>query len=424
MSVFLDTADSVPAGVNHSRNYLAHLLFFICFCTLFEGYDVLILNLALPHLGREFGASAETLSYAVGLISVGTMVAFALVRLADRYGRRAVFLGAVAGYTLFTMLTACSTGVYDFVAYQFVARMFMVTEIGVGAIILTEEMPHRYRGAAVTLVFALGLAGGIAGSLLYPYIVETALGWRTLYIAGGAVFPVLAIYWKRLRETRRWQLDQQHNRQPRVSFLAGYREIVKVFHSKYRARLLVGTSIWFALNAWSASCLFFFTYYVTNERGWSAAQVSTTLTFGYMFAIVGYLMAGPMLELAGRRITVSLYFAVGAVSAITCFLSESTQIITVSYMVVLGMQALWAIAATITSEIFPTELRGTGNAVVNNLLGRTGMVLAPGMIGVLSVWLGSVGQAVAVMALVPLFCIPVILLLLKETKGKTLEEIA
>ncbi len=424
MNIGIDTADRTVVDVTHPRAYLAHLLFFICCCTLFEGYDVLILNLALPHLGREFSASAESLSYAVGLISVGTVMAFALVRLADQYGRRAVFLGAVAGYTLFTMLTAFSTGLYDFVAYQFVARMFMVTEIGVGAIILTEEMPHRYRGAAVTLVFALGLVGGIAGALLYPYIIETALGWRTLYIAGGAVLPVLAIYWRRLRETRRWQLDQQHNPQPRVSFLAGYREIAKVFHSRYRPYLLVGTTIWFALNAWSSSCLFFFTYYVTNERGWSATQVSATLTFGYMLAILGYLTAGPMLELAGRRITVSLYFAVGTGSAIACFLSESTLVITVSYMVVLGMQALWAIAATITSEIFPTELRGTGNAVVNNLLGRTGMVLAPSMIGVLSVWLGSVGQAVAVVALVPLFCIPVILLLLKETKGKTLEEIA
>jgi hypothetical protein len=30
--------------------YLRHLLFFICGATLFEGYDVLIINLALPYL--------------------------------------------------------------------------------------------------------------------------------------------------------------------------------------------------------------------------------------------------------------------------------------------------------------------------------------------------------------------------------------
>lgn len=424
MSTTLSAGQTIHGDAEHPRGYLLQLLFFVCCCTMFEGYDVLILNLALPHLGREFAADAETLSYAVGLISVGTVVAFALVRLADRYGRRAVFLGAVAGYTLFTMLTAFSVGLYDFVVYQFVARLFMVTEIGVGAIILTEEMPSRYRGAAVTLVFALGLLGGIAGSLLYPLIIDTTLGWRMLYLAGGALLPLLAVCWPRLKETQRWLHDQQSRAQPRTSLMASYRDILIIFQARYRSRVVVGTSIWFALNAWSASCLFFFTYYVTNERGWEAARVGATLTVGYMVALVGYVTAGPMLEWVGRRVTVCAYFFVGGLSSIICFLSQSDTVITVSYVVVLSMQALWAIAATITSEIFPTEVRGTANAVVNNLLGRTGMVLAPGLVGLLSAWLGSVGQAVAIMAVVPFCCIPLVLLVLKETKGKVLEEIA
>ena len=131
----------------HERLYLGHLLFFVCFATLFEGYDLLIINLSLPHLGTDFGADSQTLGTAVGIINIGTIAAFIPVRMADRYGRRTIFLAAIAGYTLFTILTAFSVGLYDFVAYQFVARMFMVTEIGVGAIILTEEMPARWRGA-------------------------------------------------------------------------------------------------------------------------------------------------------------------------------------------------------------------------------------------------------------------------------------
>ena len=60
---------------------------------------------------------------------------------------------------------------------------------------------------------------------------------------------------------------------------------------------------------------------------------------------------------------------------------------------------------------------------MNNMLGRTGMVLAPTAIGALSAWLGSVGEAVAVVALIPFCCIPFILLLVPETSGKSLEEI-
>ncbi len=165
------------------------------------------------------------------------------------------------------------------------------------------------------------------------------------------------------------------------------------------------------------------TYYVTNERGWDPGAVSYALTLGYSLAIIGYATAGPMLDFAGRRMTATLYFTIGAISAYVCFTAESAIVITVAYVVVLGMHALWPIAATITSEIFPTAIRGTGNAVVNNLLGRTGMALAPAIVGSLSAVLGSVGQAVALVALVPFACIPIILLMVSETKGKELEDI-
>jgi hypothetical protein len=42
--------------------YLRHLLFFMCGATLFEGYDVLIINLALPYLGQDFHADSRTFS--------------------------------------------------------------------------------------------------------------------------------------------------------------------------------------------------------------------------------------------------------------------------------------------------------------------------------------------------------------------------
>ncbi len=414
----------LPHVTERSTSYLRHLLFFIFVATLFEGYDVLIINLALPYLGKDFQADSQTLGFAISLISVGTIAAFVPVRLADRYGRRPVFLWVAAGYTLFTVLTAFSVGLYDFVVYQFIARLFMVTEVGVGAIIVTEELPARYRGAGIALMFSAGLIGGIVGSSLFPFLVHTAWGWRLLYLVGGGLFVLLLFYWNRLQETPRWQQQQAAGHIPEQSLLASLREMRVVFQPRYRAKLFAGTAIWFTTNFWSATCLFFFSYYVTNERGWSATQVGQTLTLGYFLALIGYAAAGPLLDFAGRRFTASLYFTVGGVSAVTCFLAESPLVITIAYIVVLSMNAVWAISATITSELFPTPIRGTANAVVNNMLGRTGMVLAPALVGVLSTWLGSVGKAAAVLAALNFLCVPVILWLLTETKGKQLEEIA
>ena len=165
-----------PTLASADKSYLIWLLAFVCFMTLFEVYNLLIINLSLPYLGSDFGVDSQTLGSAVGLINVRTILAFIPVRIADRYGRRAVFLSAVLGYTILTLLSVFSFGLYDIVAYQFFARMFMVTEISLAAIILTEEMPTRYRGIAVTLMFLLSLSGGILGSVIFPYVVDTELG--------------------------------------------------------------------------------------------------------------------------------------------------------------------------------------------------------------------------------------------------------
>ncbi|MDA0820989.1 MAG: MFS transporter [Proteobacteria bacterium] len=403
------------------RSYLIWLLAFICFMTLFEGYDLLIINLALPYLGTEFGVDSQTLGSAVGLINVGTILAFIPVRLADRYGRRPVFLCAVLGYTMFTLLSASSFGLYDFVAYQFFARMFMVTEISLAAIILTEEMPARYRGIAVTLMFSLSLCGGILGSVIFPYLVDTELGWRMLYVIGAVAAPVLIFYWAKLRETRRFV--EGAIEEISIPIMQSFKAIKTVFHARFRRRATAGATIWFTVNAWSSSCLFFFSYYVTNERDWDAGAVSYALTLAYSLAIIGYATAGPMLDFAGRRLTATVYFSIGAIAAYICFSAQSAPVITAAYVVVLGMHAVWPIAGTITSEIFPTEIRATANAVVNHLLGRIGMALAPAVVGALSAVLGSIGQAVALISLIPFVCLPIIWLTVRETKGQELEDI-
>lgn len=403
--------------------YLRHLTFFICVCTLFEGYDTLIVSLALPYLGRDFQVGAQTLGLAVSVINLGTIAAFFPVRLADTYGRRPILFTTVTGYTVFTVATAFSSGIYDFIALQFIARMFMVTEIGVGSIMLTEELPARYRGRAIAVMIGSGLMGGIIGSLSFPVLVETHLGWRMLYLMGGILLPLLAVYRTRIQETRRWRDQSAQGDVQKKSFSQECAETVVIFRKKYRQGLYAGTAIWFLTNFWSSAVLFFFAYYAMQERGWTAGMVGKTLTIAYIVGSSGYMLAGPLLDFAGRKITACLYFSVGGISAALCFRAETALVIATAYAVVIAMNAVWAISATITSEIFPTSMRATANAVVNNLLGRTGMVLAPALVGLLSPLLGSVGDTVALLALVSFLCIPAVIFLLPETKQQVLEEI-
>src|SRR5262249_28289656 len=90
---------SIPSRPEAFTRYHGRLLLLVSLATLFEGFDTLLLSLALPYLGAEFGVDPAASGRAVGTINLGTVLAFAPVRLADRYGRRPILLAAVAGYT-------------------------------------------------------------------------------------------------------------------------------------------------------------------------------------------------------------------------------------------------------------------------------------------------------------------------------------
>ena len=141
--------------------------------------------------------------------------------------------------------------------------------------------------------------------------------------------------------------------------------------------------------------------------------------------LAGYAFVGVAMDLVGRRFAAVLFLALGGAATAVCFTAEATWIVATAYVAVMLMQAVWSVVGTITSEIFPTELRATANAVSNNLIGRLGMVLSGFAVGGLSVgFAGSVGNAVALLAVAPIVAIPIVLRFVPETRGRHLEEIA
>ena len=385
--------------------------------TLFEGFDTALAGMVLPYLGDEFGAGPARLGRVLSIVSLGTVPAFFAIRLADRFGRRPMLLISLGGYALLTLATAFSASLEQFQTLQFGARLLMVTQLALAYVILGEELPAARRGRANGLLSAFANVGAVAPALFLPLFERSRPGWRGLFGLGAAPLLLWPLIWWRVREPPLFVRSVARGTRRRL-----LSELLRLWQPRHRRRFLAMTSIWFALNFWAASTGFFFTYYVFNERGWTADSLRILMPLALPFGFLGHVLAGWMMDRVGRRGAAASFVLAGAVASIACYQATSDWVIGGCWIALQMLQGVWSIAHTLTVELFPTELRASASGLTHNLLGRWGMVLAPAAVGALAARLGSTSEAVSILAFTNLIALPALIWVIPETRGISLGE--
>lgn len=405
--------DLAPA----SPAYRRRLLVLLSLATFFEGYDFLVINLVLPLVQKDFGVSTEVLGLGVSAVAAGTLVAFFVVRAGDRWGRRPVLQATVFCYALFTALTAFSQGLLDFVAWQFLARIFLVGEWGLATVMVAEEFPEGSRGTAIAIVQSMGALGGIMAAALFPLVRSADFGWRGMYLVG--LLPILLVGFlrRRLRETPRWLRTRHLRGGQGPSFWAAWR----LPHGRLTAWMSL---VWILVYAPYVAFQTFWTLHVMNDRGWSAQMVSTAMAVAYLLGISGFYVAGKLMDWLGRRRTAALFYVCGTAAVLYGFQARSTLGISLGLLLqTFFVGAFLPVTWAFTTELFPTELRANAAAWSNNLLGRLGMIGAPALVGYLTAPLGNVGNAVSVIGLLALAAAAIVLAVLPETRWRAMADV-
>lgn len=384
---------------------------------LFEGYDFMVVNLVLPYVARDFGINEQIAAYALSIIAIGTLVAFFVVRMADKIGRRPIFLFSVLFYSLFTLLTAFSPRIEIFVTLQFLGRIFLIGCWAVGYIIMSEEFDPELRGRALALFQAAAAIGAILPSIVLPFAAHTELHWRLLYILGGIPLLVLFWGWNKLPETRRFEAlklgKEKKEATPRL---------FAVFEKPYLKYTLAIMALWFFMYLCYTSSMNFFAYRVVRELAWSESQVGLITAVGYTLGLLGYYVTGKMLDRFGRKKTAYAIFTLGALAVMGAFQMREFLLVGILMIVaVFFVGSFTVICATFTNEVFPTAIRANAMAWGNNIVGRIGQIAAPALVGLLVPIIG-LGNAVTALAIAPFICIAIVALLLPETLGYRVEK--
>lgn len=394
---------------------LPGLFALLAVASFFEGFDTMLASLVLPQLGREFGAGPAELGRVLSALGLGAVFGFLPLRLADRFGRRPVFLFAMATYTSLCLATATSTTLASFTLYQAGARMAMVTEIALAYVMLSEESPPERRGRLNGLLGGVASAGAMTAPLLLPLCEALGFGWRGLYAIGGSLVALVPLYVVRLREPAAFAAL------PRPTLREDVARTLSLFGPTHRARLAVGTLAWFTVDFWNAAAMFFFSYYVQQERGWTPGHLAVVMPVGGIFNFAGYALAGRLMDRIGRKPTLILHLGVACLASALCFQARSMPFIVLGYFAMTAAGGMWSVVQTISTELFPTQLRATGTGVAHNLFGRFGMTLAPAAVGSAAVALGSTGDAVTILGLASALALPALARWLPETRGTRLD---
>src|ERR1700749_3952287 len=141
--------------------------------------DNLVVNVALPSIHRDLGASIQTLEWTVNAY----ILAYAVLlltgsALGDRLGRKRMFIGGIALFTAGSAAAALSPSVDFLIAARAIQGVAAALVTPLTLTLLAEAFPPEQRG------LALGAWSGISG-------IAVALG----PLGGGALTQVASWHW-------------------------------------------------------------------------------------------------------------------------------------------------------------------------------------------------------------------------------------
>jgi MFS family permease len=362
---------------------------------LLDGLEVTVVGSLGPALQRPdtLGLSAADIGWAASAYIGGAVLgALFFGRLADRLGRKRIFLVTLAVYLVATVATAFTWDIASFAFCRFVTGFGIGGEYAAINSAIDELIPARVRGQvdlAINGTFWVGaaLGAGLSIVLLDPDFIGAELGWRIAFGLGGVLGIAILLVRRHVPESPRWLLthgraeeaeavvraiEKEVGSAPDESYKAmsmralrtiAWRDVLHVILVRYRRRAVLGISL-MAAQAFFYNAIFF-TYALVLARFYGVADENVGY-YIFPFAVgnfLGPLVLGRLFDVVGRRRMIAATYALSGIGLLVTGYAFSRELLgptglALAWSSIFFVASAAASSAYLTvSEIFPVEMR-------------------------------------------------------------------
>lgn len=382
------TANSGIAGlIQAMRGYPARV-FTICLVGwVLTNMDQSFFGYAVPSLMQEFDIGLPVIGNILSAAFVLAAVSVVVVgMLADRYGRRVMFVTCLATSAVLVGLQGFATSLGMLAVLRCLAFALSSGLVPITNAFVVEATPDRYRGV-VTGVLQCGYPLGWFVSSLLAVPILNAYDWRYMFLPALAVVPLAFVLGRFLPESRRFEEQRVKRDEAPASGEPGAMRLL--FGPEYRRRAVLGWLAFFLFGGAYAGTAFYFPTFYQQVRGYSPEDATFVVGLAYGVGILGYIGASLVGEfVATRRNTVVIWTWVGAVGVLGVIWNQQGFWGNVLWFSLTAMffYGTAAVLTTFVAEIFPTHIRATAVAVVAGVGINLGFATYP----VLVAWLVEV----------------------------------
>jgi SHS family lactate transporter-like MFS transporter len=313
-----------------------------------DAFDFFLVPIALPTIAADLGVDNSAVAASLFLTLMFRPVgAFLFGLMADRYGRRLPMMLDLVFFSLVEVATAFAPDITTFLILRALFGIGMGGEWGVGASLVMEKVPAKWRGL-LSGFLQEGYAFGYLLAAAAAFFLLDRFGWRPLFLLGGA--PALLALFIRfgVKESAVWQQSKAES----------WSQLGRGIVGHWRVWLYL-TALMAMLNFAAHGTQDMYPTFLEEYRGLPRTVYAQVVIIMMLGAILGGLVFGLASDRFGRRRMMIVAF-VGALAAVPlwAFAAELAWIEAGAFLMQFMIQGAWGVIPAHISELSPDRVRG------------------------------------------------------------------